>query len=145
MNTQSGSQWDGLRHFGHLTCHFLYNNLSPSEVLSTDRCGMHAASEHGIVGRGVLLDYYRFAQENHKTYDPFSSHAISLDELLSCANHQGVQFHVGDILLVRSGYISRYHELEKSDPERLRSMGCPNPNAAGLEQSEEIKTWLHDS
>lgn len=34
MNSQSGTQWDGLRHFGHLGLKKLYNNLSPDEVLS---------------------------------------------------------------------------------------------------------------
>jgi hypothetical protein len=34
MNTQSGSQWDGFRHFGHLGIQKLYNNLDPQEVQS---------------------------------------------------------------------------------------------------------------
>jgi hypothetical protein len=34
MNTQSGSQWDGFRHFGHLGIQKLYNNLDPKDVVS---------------------------------------------------------------------------------------------------------------
>lgn len=34
MNTQSGRQWDGFRHFGHLGIKKLYNNLDPAEVIS---------------------------------------------------------------------------------------------------------------
>lgn len=32
MNIQSGTQWDGLRHYGHRTNGKLYNNLDPAEV-----------------------------------------------------------------------------------------------------------------
>lgn len=34
MNVQSGSQWDGFRHFGHQTHGRFYNNLTPEEVKS---------------------------------------------------------------------------------------------------------------
>jgi hypothetical protein len=34
MNIQSGSQWDGFRHFGHQTQGRFYNNLTPEEVKS---------------------------------------------------------------------------------------------------------------
>ncbi|KAJ5099086.1 putative cyclase [Penicillium argentinense] len=145
MNTQSGSQWDGFRHFGHQTHGFLYNNLSPEDVTLTDRCGMHVVSRHGIVGRGVFIDYYRYAQKFNKPYDPLTSHAINLNELLACANYQGTQFQKGDILIIRSGYVSRYNELQESNPAKLERSAASNPTLAGVEQSEEMKTWLHDS
>lgn len=34
INTQSGSQWDGFRHFGHLSHQRFYNNLTKEEALS---------------------------------------------------------------------------------------------------------------
>lgn len=34
MNIQSGSQWDGFRHYGHQTQGRFYNNLTPEEVKS---------------------------------------------------------------------------------------------------------------
>ncbi|KAJ5376387.1 putative cyclase [Penicillium cosmopolitanum] len=145
MNIQSGSQWDGFRHFGHLTHGFLYNNLSPKDVMLTNRCGMHVISRRGIVGRGVFLDYYRYSQKFNKPYDPLTSHAITLNELLSCANYQGTRFQKGDILIIRSGYVSRYHQLQKSDPAKLKRSAASIPTLAGVEQSEEMKTWLHDS
>ncbi|KAJ5152522.1 putative cyclase [Penicillium capsulatum] len=145
MNTQSGSQWDGFRHFGHMIKKVFYNNLTHDEVLKGDHCGIHALADHGIVGRGVLLDYYHYAQEVGKCYDPFSSHAISLRELLACAKFQHTEFHVGDILLIRSGYTARYYELKHTDPCRLQKAGCLEPQFVGIEQSEDMKTWLHDS
>lgn len=106
---------------------------------------MHVISNHGIVGRGVLLDYYSWAIENGKPYDPLSSHEITVDDLKAVAVSEGVEFHVGDILLVRSGYTARYHELEKTDPKKLSEAGVEVPSLAGVEQSEEMKEWLHDS
>lgn len=128
-----------------MTKNVFYNNLTHDEVLKGDHCGIHALADHGIVGRGVLLDYYRYAQEVGKCYDPFSSHAISLRELLACAKFQHTEFHVGDILLIRSGYTARYYELKHMDPCRLKEAGCLEPQFVGIEQSEEMKTWLHDS
>jgi hypothetical protein len=73
-----------------------------------------------------------------------TGHAISAEELKLVAKAQGVEFKQGDILLVRSGYISRYHELEKTNPAKLEDL-AENPSFAGVEQSEEMKTFLHDS
>ena len=38
MNVQSGSQWDGFRHFGHQTQRRFYNDLTPEEVKSGMYC-----------------------------------------------------------------------------------------------------------
>jgi len=144
MNTQSGSQWDGFRHFGHLGINKLYNNLDPAEVTSGTRCGIQAIAQHGIAGRGVLLDHYAWAQRNGKPYDPVSGYAIPLAELLEVAKDEGVTFQPGDILLVRSGYITRYYELVKSDPGKLEAL-AHEPCFSGVEQSEEMKAFLHDN
>ncbi|RFU34864.1 hypothetical protein B7463_g1440, partial [Scytalidium lignicola] len=144
MNIQSGSQWDGFRHYGHLSTGRLYNNLTREEVLSGTRCGIQAISEHGIVGRGVLLDYYAWTRRHGKDYEPFSHHSITLENLKQVAKEQGIEFQVGDILLIRSGYTARYYELEKSDPQRLHEAGSFKPFLAGVEQTEGMKSWLHD-
>ncbi|KAN0099539.1 hypothetical protein V8E51_013314 [Hyaloscypha variabilis] len=145
VNIQSGSQWDGFRHYGHQTQGRFYNDLTPEEVLSGTRCGIQAVSNHGIVGRGVLLDYYSWSLETGKTYDPFTSHAIQLEDFLAVAKAQNVRFEVGDILLIRSGYTAAYYEYARSDPKRLDEAGSLRPNLAGVAQTEEMKTWLHDS
>jgi hypothetical protein len=73
-----------------------------------------------------------------------SGYAIPVDELLAVARYQKVEFQQGDILLIRSGYISRYHELKKENPKKLEDL-AHSPAYAGVEQSEEMKTFLHDS
>lgn len=106
---------------------------------------MQAISNHGIVGRGVLLDYYSWKLNKGETYDPMSSHAIQLDELLAVAKDQNVEFQTGDILIIRSGYTSAYYNYEKADPKRLDEVAVHMPSLAGVAQTEEMKEWLHDS
>lgn len=105
---------------------------------------MQAVSNYGIVGRGLLLDYYSWALKNGKEYDPFTSHAITVKDLKAVAEAQGTEFQVGDILLIRSGFTSQYHKLEIENPKRLLETGVSVPSFAGVEQSEEMKEWLHD-
>lgn len=109
------------------------------------RCGIQAISNHGIAGRGVLLDYYGWRLKQGRPYDPFTSHAIELEELLEVAKSQDVEFHTGDVLLVRSGYTAAYYNYEKSDPSKLEAAGSLTPCLAGVAQTEEMKKWLHDS
>ena len=93
----------------------------------------------------MLLDYCGWKLKKGESYDPLSSHPIHLDELLAVAKEQNVEFQTGDILIIRSGYISAYYHYEKTDPKRLEEAGVAIPNFAGVAQTEEMKTWLHDS
>src|SRR4051812_40632937 len=104
------------------------------------RCGIQAISNHGIVGRGVLLDYYGWKVKKGERYDPFTSHAIHLDELLAVIKDQDVTIKRGDILLIRSGYTASYYDYEKTDPRRLDEAGSLRPCLAGVAQTEEMKT-----
>ncbi|KAJ9144498.1 Cyclase [Pleurostoma richardsiae] len=146
MNTQSGSQFDGLRHVAHQSCKTFYNGLTQEEIASTStRCGIQAASKHGIVGRGVLLDFARWAEETGLKYNPLETYAISLDQLLAVANWAGVEFQCGDILLIRTGWIRQYNQsLAQGLEKELAGVADEHPHAIGVEPSEEMKTWLHD-
>lgn len=110
----------------------------------TIRCGIHAVSEHGIAGRGVLLDYCTWAKKQGRPYDPVSGHAITAADRKVVARDQNVKFKVGDILFIRGGYIQRYHELEKEIPTKLEEL-AHEPTFSGVEQSDDMKEFLHDS
>ncbi|KAK9458372.1 hypothetical protein V1511DRAFT_40545 [Dipodascopsis uninucleata] len=144
MNVQSGSQFDGFRHFGHLSGETMYNGLKDEEVVGPKanlRCGIQAASRHGIVGRGVLLDFCSWAEENGIEFDPFIGRPITLDELKAVAKSQNTTFEVGDILLIRSGWMKKYN-IEYA--RGVIPEGKPAPNIIGVEQGEAMKNWLHD-
>ncbi|KAH6880734.1 hypothetical protein B0T10DRAFT_411630 [Thelonectria olida] len=147
MNTQSGSQLDGFRHIAHQPSKLFYNNLTQEEIAdgASTRCGIQAASRRGIVGRGVLLDFVRWAEARDLEFDPFDSYAITLDQLLQVAGWEGVEFRGGDILLVRTGWIRKYNtSLANHEHDELKRVAAEHPRAIGLESSEGMKTWLHD-
>ncbi|KIW05750.1 uncharacterized protein PV09_03606 [Verruconis gallopava] len=147
LNTQSGSQWDGFRHVGliHNDKPLFYNNLTKEEVTTSTRCGVGAWAKAGIVGRGVLIDYWSYAQKHGKSYDPMSSHQISVSEILACAKEQGVEFKYGDIFITRTGFIDRYMSLDRAGREALVAGEWSEHKYVGVEQSEEMLDFLHDN
>lgn len=177
LNTQSGTQWDGFRHFAHLQSASFYNGAKGSDILGPAanlKCSMHHWAEHGIAGRGVLLDYRGYAEAKGIQYDPFDYYPISYEELYHCGKHQGIDIRpaaqggdikIGDMLFVRAGWVcdptlllttanhsqvQQYHLKSPEDRKRLalRSHGGREGETeqryAGLAQEERILDWLHD-
>ncbi|KAJ7061472.1 putative cyclase-domain-containing protein [Mycena amicta] len=158
INTQSGTQWDGLRHFPLIEHGVYYNNTpidslpsgihpfpNPHEVQPEDgRIGIQNWATHGICGRGVLLDlvsYHTSLSADKKTlsYDPWSSHAVTVAHLEAAAQAQGVKFRRGDILILRVGFIKKYYEASQEERDAL---GTLQETFAGIEQSEDMKRFL---
>ncbi|KAF8576263.1 hypothetical protein K439DRAFT_1397459 [Ramaria rubella] len=150
MNTQSGSQWDSFRHYGHYQTGQFYNGLKESEIvdaqgqsipLSVDkplRNGIHTF-QGKIVGRGVLLDYFSFSQARGVTYAAIKQHLITAADLDACAQAQGVTFRQGDILFVRMGYI---HWYENATPEERVEATSEPIEAVGVQQAQDEIEWL---
>ena len=80
-------------------------------------------ANHGICGRGVLLDMVRYWEAKGTPVDPWTSHAITSKELEECAKAQGVAFRRGDILLLRVGFIRKYSESGREERDRLADLG----------------------
>ena len=68
-----------------------------------------------LLGPGVLLDVA--GHMGRERLPP--NHAISADELAACAKAQGVEVRQRDVLLVRTGYASLWHD----EAEYLRAAG----------------------
>lgn len=159
INTQSGTQWDGLKHFG-LVHHGLFYQGTPADFFKdgnlnitnpTDidpeliKYGIHNWAQHGICGRGVFLDLVRFyetANGGRLPYDPFTSHPIPLADILACAKQQGVTFRRGDILILRVGFMQRFNAATQDERTAL---GSKPETFAGIEQSEDMKRFLWDN
>lgn len=101
----------------------------------------------------MLLDYRGYALANNKPYDPYSSHAIHFSDLQACAESQGLDIRpeseggdirIGDILLVRTGFVERYHELSPSERHTAGLREHDDITFAGLARDDDIRTWLHD-
>ncbi|KAJ3476771.1 hypothetical protein NLI96_g10931 [Meripilus lineatus] len=155
INTQSGSQWDGLKHFGVEAQKVFYQNTptdfffrgqfhigDPSNIdQERIKYGIHNWSQHGICGRGVLIDLVSYYEKNKGAlpYDPWTTHPIPLQDILDCAKSQGVTFEQADILLLRVGFIQKYN----STTQETRDSLCRKPETfAGIEQTEDMKRFL---
>ncbi|PPR01159.1 hypothetical protein CVT24_006126 [Panaeolus cyanescens] len=152
MNSQSGSQWDGLRHYGIAEHKVFYNKPKPCKNRHTEYVTQCSCldnlqppsldwANHGICGRGVLLDIVAHHTRNggKLPYDPWTSHPFTVNDLMEVAKAQSVTFRRGDILLLRIGFIQKYYAVTTEERNDLR--GKPE-TFAGIEQSEDMKRFL---
>ncbi|MCJ1340313.1 hypothetical protein MMC09_005607 [Bachmanniomyces sp. S44760] len=165
LNTQSGTQWDGFRHFAHIPSKSFYNNAHGADITGSranEKCSIHHWTNQnagGIAGRGILLDYRGYAHSKGISYDPYDHYPISFEELYHCGKDQGLDIRpisqggdiqIGDILFVRSGFVESYHTRTADERSRLALRGhVPGVEGeqrwAGLAQEDKILDWLHDS
>jgi len=144
FNTQSSSQWDGLTHYGNMTHHAFYNGVTEVDVTgsASTRNGIQVWARRGIAGRGVLLDYHRWALAHGRAYSPGDRHEITADALRDTARAQGVEVCVGDILIVRSGWIEWYLGLNR---EERAVVVTPPVTAVGVAQGDTMLRFLWDT
>lgn len=161
LNTQSGTQFDGFRHFAHLPSQTFYNGTKEADIVGPNanlKCSIHHWAEHGIAGRGVFLDYWAYAKAQGTTYDPFDHYAIPHSELVACGKAQSIDIRPesqggdilpGDILLIRSGWKETY-DTKKPEERKVAALReeVPGPHDgqrwAGISQEEANVDWIHD-
>ncbi|THH21240.1 hypothetical protein EUX98_g8424 [Antrodiella citrinella] len=146
INTQSGTQWDGLKHHGVAKHAVFYNNtvasaLHKGELDIADTGNVDKASIRlGI--HNVLLDMVKYYTANGSKplpYDPWTTHGVPVADLQACAKQQGVTFKQGDILILRVGFMARHNAA--SVVERNAVVGKPKA-FAGILQEEDMKRFL---
>lgn len=144
FNTQSSSQWDGLRHYGHPK-HGFYNGATEEQILGEGigPIGIEHWARRGIAGRGVLIDFARFAATHELSYSPGERYGITVEQIKAAADWQGVHFEAGDILVLRTGWVDWYSKLDLEQRTQLAEPGALQ--AAGLDQSEESLRFLWDT
>ncbi|KAJ4290390.1 hypothetical protein N0V90_010606 [Kalmusia sp. IMI 367209] len=143
INTQSGSQWDSLKHFAHQATGKYYNGLTHEDAVKSDTNGLHKICERGgIVGRGVLIDWLAWHEScKGKAPSPVKRHEIPVEELEEALKWQGTTTRPGDIMIIRSGYV-RWHN-NASASER-KSGTQENSVAIGMQANEKSIRWLYD-
>ncbi len=141
-NTQEGSQWDGLKHVGHARLGRFYNGASVEEVKQNRKLGI----EHWrnkIIGRGLLIDVYRYCTQSGRKIDPLAPEKYTVDELKGALKAQGAELKPGTIVVVRTGWMQAYLNAPQAVKQ---SMGVlENVRACGLEDSREMVEWLWDN
>jgi kynurenine formamidase len=128
MSLQAATQWDALSHVYYEDK--LYNGFPADSVTSFGayRCGIEKVDGKGIVSRGVLLDVVA-----HRGEEVFCEPGtpITPAELDDIAAEQGVQIGRGDIVVVHTGWWTRF-----------LSAGDGHEAGAGLHWT--CASWLHD-
>jgi kynurenine formamidase len=129
MPLQAASQWDALSHVYYDD--YLYNGFPADSVTSMGayHCGIDKVDVKGITSRGVLLDLVR-----HRGADVFleAGNPISPEELDDVVRAQGVTIGRGDIVLIRTGWWTRF-----------LMTGNKTEGYSGLDW--RCAQWLHDN
>lgn len=138
---QSTTQVDGLRHFRH-PAHGFYNGVADAAVAAgSPRLGIQRYAERGIVGRGVVIDIERYLAQQGERLDHRSGQPIPVATVDAAAAAQGVSFRPGDILLLRTGWMSAYfHDMSPAERRALPARMC----APGLRQGHDTLAWIWD-
>lgn len=149
FNTQCSSQWDSLCHFHHQASAMGYNGVQTNveELIQTfgneDKEGKLPTLQHwhargGMVARGVLIDYKRWADEQGINYSPFDSHRFSVEDIETIAKKQGVEFKFGDVIIVRSGFTKALTGASGEEQQKMLS----THRACGVDGTVETAKWF---
>lgn len=131
FNTQSSSQWDGFRHVYHPELGF-YGGL-PDDEHSVGHWGMA-----GIVGRGVLADVARFRERAGRPLRMTEPDPIEVADVEETLRESGTTVGRGDILLLRTGWMSWYKSLDAAGRAEHAQVAA----APGLHTSPEFVDYL---
>lgn len=133
-NTQRSSQWDGFGHVG-LDSVGHYNGL-PRQAHGIDHW-----ARRGIAGRGVVLDVARWRAAEGRPVIADRTDPIGVADLVDALDRQGVTLEVGDVLLVRTGWLAWYRSL---DADARRRLAVRPLEACGLAAGEEMARFAWD-
>lgn len=130
MALQAATHWDSLAHAFH--GYRMYNGYSCDEVTAAgaSRNSITAAKDR-VAGRAVLLDVPRF--EGVDELEP--GFAVDAEVLSAVVAHEGVDVGPGDIVLVRTGAMSRAKRTRSWEEYAYH-------DEAGL--SLDALPWLHE-
>jgi kynurenine formamidase len=128
---QGSTQYDALGHLWYGGR--IYNGYDArTTVGGLDKASVQPIAERGVVGRGVLLDMARF--RGKPTLD--KGETFTHEDLLACAQAQGVQLEPRDILIIRTNFLQLFHEQGESFYEGF--------NEPGLVYSPELVRWFQE-
>ncbi|MGH7931723.1 MAG: cyclase family protein [Candidatus Binataceae bacterium] len=134
MFPQGTTQYDALGHawYGDK----LYNGYDPKSTIGgLQKCSVQPIAEHGVIGRGILVDVARYKGKKHLD----RGEGVTLNDLLKTAEKQGTAIEKHDIVVLHTGWLNRYYE---EGPGAFFPDG--QYDEPGLQYSEELVNWFHD-
>ncbi|GAA3529100.1 cyclase family protein [Amycolatopsis ultiminotia] len=133
FNVQASSQIDGFAHVRHPKLGF-YNGLAREDH------GMHYWARRGIAARGVLADVAGWRERQGRPLAQGTTDPITPHDLLATFDDQGSVVEPGDVLLVRTGFVSWYRGLGRAEREAFTT----ELRMPGLAQGTDMARALWD-
>lgn len=132
MMLQGSTQYDAL---GHTWYDDQIWNGYPAETTAggLSKASVFSIAEHGVVGRGVLIDMARHRGKKVLGRGETFTH----EDLLAAADAQGVEIRKGDILVIRTGWIGSFYYTPRD--KFYKDFLEP-----GLTYSPELVQWFAD-
>jgi kynurenine formamidase len=128
---QGSTQYDGLGHVWYDGQ--LWNGYDARTTIGgMDKASVEPIAQRGVVGRAVLLDMARF--RGKATLD--KGETFTHEDLLACAQAQGVEIRKRDILLIRTNFLQLFFDQGEAFYEGF--------NEPGLVYSPELVQWFAD-
>ncbi|MCU1569950.1 MAG: metal-dependent hydrolase [Naasia sp.] len=110
MFLQGSTQVDALGHIWYDGT--IYNGYDASTTEgSLSKASVEPLGERGIVGRGVLVDIARHRGVRYLQ----SRESFGIEEVLEAAAAQGVTIEKRDVLLLRTGWLSRFYDVPRDE------------------------------
>ena len=142
---QCSSQWDSLQHIRFRE--FGYYGGRDEDELDRGALGVDVMARNGIIGRGILLDVERHLRQKGAVLEAQKRHPISAAMLDEVAAAQGIKPEPGDILLLRTGWLTWYLALDQAGRNAMEgtmTAGEDSLASAGLAAGAETAAWLWD-
>jgi kynurenine formamidase len=128
---QGSTQYDALGHLWYDGK--IWNGFDARTTIGgLEKASVEPIAQRGVVGRAVLLDMARF--RGKPTLD--KGETFTHEDLVACAQAQGVEIQKRDILIVRTNFLQLFHEQGEAFYEGF--------NEPGLVYSPELVQWFQD-
>ncbi|MEO5901837.1 MAG: cyclase family protein, partial [Ilumatobacteraceae bacterium] len=133
FHPQGSTQWDALN---HVRCreHGYWGGRLQDPTEGYNGLGIEHVAEHGIAGRGVLIDLAGWASATDPAYDPLHPRPFTADDVRATLAAQDVELQTGDIWCLRTGWVAGYLQLDHA----ARTVYAAAPTFAGLSADEEM-------
>jgi Putative cyclase len=137
FHPQGSTQWDALN---HVRCreHGFWGGRTQDPTVGPNGLGIHHWAEHGIAGRGVLVDVAGWREREGRPLPPFEPESITVADLEATLASERVVPEVGDIWCIRTGWVGAYRDLDHD----ARVAYALDPTFAGLHAGEDMARFL---
>jgi len=143
---QGSTQWDSLRHIRYRGFGY-YGGRQDQDLDGKGELGIEHWARHGIVGRGILLDAAAYMAKRGTPLAPNRKLPIDGAMLEEIARDEKLNLESGDILLLRTGWLTWFKTLDTTAREKMKGTLHPDPGGLGcpgLDAHQTTAGWVWD-